>query len=301
VLLGDRSFDVTLEQAVRLFLRLADLHGVGELSLRDLVPPNPFTASHHLVEGPTEIRELVVAARTRPRVELTGRDPRREPRVFLDPDDHGTDQPQRHADAGDQSDRDDRPEHGQAVGMGLLCLLLGILRLPQLLSGELVGQDPERCAQPLHGGRSRRILVARSTRGREEPARIGEGDELTPCGLEAASHEAVLRRARAGHPAHLVQASRDLGEQVLPQLRTKADDGVLIDIADQSQRQLFGLLEGDRERPDRSRAREVVLVDVVESRLHLHHAPAAQPVDGEEGRDDQRQEHEELPRDRHSR
>jgi len=73
--LGDRSFDVTLEQAVRLFLGLADLHGVGELSLGDLVPSDPLTASHHLVEGPAEIRELVVSPRTHPRVELAGRGP----------------------------------------------------------------------------------------------------------------------------------------------------------------------------------------------------------------------------------
>ena len=240
-----------------------------------------------------------MSTRASPRVELARRDPRREARILLRPNDDRTDQPQRRAHPGEQPEHHDRPEHREAVGISALGLDLGTLRLARLLSIQLLGQDPERGAQPLHRRRDRPIVVARPLRGGEERSRVGEGDELAPAGLEAPGHDAVLRRVRAGQDADVVQAPGDLGEHLLSQLRVEADDGGANDLVDETQRHLLGLLESDRERSDRLCAREVV-VDGIESLLHLHHAPAAHPGDGEERRDDQRQQREELPCDGHS-
>ncbi len=227
-----------------------------------------------------------MSARPGPRVELAARDPRGKPRILLRPDDDRTDQPQRHAHPGEQPERHDRPEHRDAVRVGAFGLPSRRLRLLHLLGLQLLGQDPERGAQPRHGRRDRSVVVARPLGGSEERARVRHGDELTPTGLEASGHDAVRRRLGAGQDAHVVQAGGDLREHVLTQLRVQADERGVIGLADEAQRQLLGLLEGNRERPDRSRAREVVLVDGVESLLHLDHAPASHPGDDDQGRDD---------------
>jgi hypothetical protein len=72
---------VPLEQVVGLGLALAELHGVGELSLGLLVGPLPLAPPHRQVEGPSELGHLVAAAGREPLAELTVGDLAGEPGV----------------------------------------------------------------------------------------------------------------------------------------------------------------------------------------------------------------------------
>ena len=280
-----------LEQAIGISLGLADLQRVGELPLGRLVNSGGLTPRHHLVEGPTEIRKLVVSARPDPRVELAGRDPHGEPRILLRPDDDRTDQPQCRAHPGEQPERHDRPEHREAVRVGSFGLPFRLLRLLNLLGLQLLGQDPERGAQPRHGRRDRSIVVARALGGSEERARVRQGDELTPIGQEASGHDAARRRLGAGEDPHVVQAVGDLREHVLAQPRVEADE-----------RGVIGPRRGagTAPRPPRGQpraTRSLACWRGCPRRRHRvapssPHAPAFHPGNGEQRRDDQRQQRE---------
>ena len=210
---GDRAFEVALEEPVCLLLALGHLHCVRELQLGLAVGALGLPLGDHLVQRPAKVRQLIRTARLDRLRRRPRGDPGREARVASRPRDDVPDQPQEGRQGGQDCDRREAQHLPAARPVRLASASLGFPGLARLPLRELVGERADRVEDACELQRDGVVLSShgRTTPRAIERTRLPQRDEPQPAGVEAGDRFALPRRVARTRAPQLGEVAIYLG------------------------------------------------------------------------------------------